>query len=804
MIVSLNWLSDWLDWKETNHEAIANALTLSTAEVEKIDVQGTLLQHCCIGQVVKISQHPNADRLRVCEVNTDKGTKTVVCGGTNLREGMLVAFAHVGGTVRHGTETITLQPIKIRGVESSGMICAAEELDLQGLFPTSKEDGERPVIDLARHPWSDMPAPGTDLREALGLTDTLLHVSNTAITMRPDLFSQRGFARECVAIGLASWKNPRAPFAAEKRAKITFPKKSLPFRLIVEDERLMPRYCGCLLTINDTGTTPEWMKQRLRAVGWRPISLPIDITNYVASEVGVPLHSFDADDFLGDIHMRASRKGETIVTLDGVTRTLPDGAPILCDDGGIFDLLGIMGGLRSSTKSTTRHIYLHSASILPAAIRKTILATGHRTDAATVYEKGVPHITTEQGFERALELFLALAQGATIVSVRESYGTNDKAPSIALDLARMNSLLGITITDKKATQILSSLGCSVKKAAKKKIPTLLVTPPLHRLRDLREPCDIIEEVGRIGGYASIPEIMPSARLQIPARDMRLHRLRSALVERTFLELTPLSFASEGQLRLCKIDPADAVQIANPLGEETAFLQTSMLTGLLTHAEQHMAQRSSALQTFSAGHVFSKTGGEHAQMGAMIAMPKEAPLIRSPLLMLKDDLVSALQCIDIAVECLAARNPPAFAHPGRTADLLVRGESIGTLCEIHPSITRRAGIGGRVAVALIRLDTLFSITPQKQVFSPTPAFPEIRYDITLPRSHAETTAPILAMLRVRSPLLRDVSIVDLYEQSASAQQYTVTLRLTYRADDRTLTEDEAKREHEKVIEGIRHS
>src|SRR3989344_1197297 len=501
MKLSLNWLSDFVSFSEKNPEKIAERLTLGVAEVEHIEMQGALLEKCVIGKIVKLGKHPNADKLSLCTVETDQGKKQVVCGGTNLREGMLVAFAHVGAHVRNNEELLELKAMKLRGEVSEGMICAAGELELTELFPPKKEEGNRPVVDLGNDGYT----VGQPLRDALKLSDTIFHIDNHAITHRPDLFSHIGFARECVALGLGTWKKK-----PETKA-FTFTKDRTPFKFIVDDPKLMPRYLGCMIEISELGDTPDWMKIRLSAVGWRPLNLPIDITNFVASEVGVPLHSFDADDIRGEVHMRAAKKGEKIVTLDHKEHTLPAGALVLSDDEGIFDLLGIIGGLRSSTKEGTKHIYLHSASLDPLSIRRTVIATGHRTAAATVYEKGVPPVTTEAGFYRALELFLAHVPGAKVTSMLETFGDNGTGKTISLSPSRATHFLGREVSEKEATTILSALDFSVtvdngvgalRGSTELTINStpLQVTTPLHRLGDIRIEVDLFEEIAPIAGF----------------------------------------------------------------------------------------------------------------------------------------------------------------------------------------------------------------------------------------------------------------------------------------------------------------
>ena len=534
MKISLDWLSDFVAWKECDPKQIAERLTLATAEIEHVIHQGEFLEHCCVGNVAKLTRHPNADRLTLADVETDKGMKRVVCGGSNLRVGMLVAFAHIGATVRwHGTDVMTLQPTKIRGERSEGMICSADELDLTEMFP--KKD-EHEIIDLQIANCKLQ--IGQDLREGLGLTDVIFDINNTAITTRPDLFSHIGVARECVALGLGSWKKTPDAFytGLEKKIGKMFPKKPLPFTVHVDCPDLVPFYNGCLLRIEKLGTTPEWMVRRLIATGWRSVSLPVDITNYVMLETGMPMHSFDADDFQGNIRIRTSKKAETVTTLDGVARPLPEGAVVISDDAGIFDLLGIMGGLRSSTKETTKNIYLHGAIIDPVAIRRAILATGHRTEGSTVYEKGVPRSSSPIGFLRTVQLMQELVPGCMQISQRQSWGKSWKPKPMTIEKSRIDSLIGMEIPAKTMEKILDDLGYAPTiQKLKTKNQQLIVTPPLHSQRDVHSDVDVIEDIARIYGYDRIAEARPVAPLHLPVREQRIYAIRNALRECGYID-----------------------------------------------------------------------------------------------------------------------------------------------------------------------------------------------------------------------------------------------------------------------------
>lgn len=820
MKISLSWLQDFITLTEHDPQKIADRVTEGMGEVDEVVAQGELLDHCCVGKVLSLKKHPNADKLTLCDVQTDKGVKKIVCGGTNLREGMKVAVAHVGATVRwHGQEMMTLVKTKIRGEESEGMICAAEELDLVDLFP---EATDHSIIDLGddetknqKQTTRNFPV-GISLKEALGLHDTVLHIDNHAITQRPDLFSHVGVAREFVALGLAKWKD------AFKISDVKFTKEPIPITFKNEIPDLVPRYAAVMIEIDALGETPRWMKERLAVAGYRSVSLPVDITNYVSAELGMPLHSFDADDLKGTVKMRLSSKGEKITTLDKKELTLPDRAIVLSDDVGIFDLLGIMGGLRSSTKSTTKRMYLHAACVDPVSIRRAIIATAHRTDAATIYEKGIPKSIVEPGLLRAAELMLELIPGARITSKLETWGDDGKPRSIDISVERIRQSLGVDISEKEIIKIFEDLEFIVedlkprkKDLGKKKTlspksqspsPILKVTPPLHRLGDIKGPHDLVEEIGRIYGYNKIAPAMPSADITPPPRDHRMKHLRNALKENRFMEILPLSLTGSSNLKRANFDASEAVKIANALSEELSLLHTSTLPGLLEHLERNYLQGRDTFRTFHWGKVFSK-GKEHLELSLLLTdvqtLRKEDELLHdSVFLKLKEVLVHALGTIGYAVTVDQMTVGPQ-AHPGRSGSLTVHGKVIGAIYELHPEIRARLdvhpAIAKRIAIATVHLEDLLAIKPVLKTAKPLPVFPEIFFDENVELQPGEALGPLMQKMKSASALLESIEVVDLYRGAQHKPGASrVTVRCTYRANDKTLTEAEAKTEHQKVL------
>lgn len=783
MKISRDWLSDFIEWHETDPQVIADRLTRCTGEVEEIIEQGALLEHCVVGKVVNLRKHPNADKLSVCEVVTEQGEKHVVCGGTNLREGMLVAFAHVGAEVNSAAKggiSVTIAPVNIRGAASEGMICAAEEIGLMSMFPPSEKDGLRPVIDLTSHNFK----PGTPLRLALKLTDVIFHIDNHAITNRSDLFSHVGVARELVALGLAKWKK------IPKMKKIKSPTTDLPFKRTNEVPDLVPKYSACIVAIENIGVTPDWMRRRLEALGLRSINLPVDITNYVSLELGMPLHSFDVADLKGTVRIRTSKAGEKITTLDKVERTLPEGAVILSDDEGVFDLLGIMGGLRSSTKDTSRNLYLHAAIVDPASIRKTIIATGHRTDAATVYEKGIPFVAAEEGFLRALELILELVPGAKVTSAFESIGKNDSRKPIKIPTDFFRGIIGTEIKPAAVKKILSDLGFQVKASGK---TGLTVTPPPWR-SDITLKQDVVEEVARIYGYVNVPVAMPEASIIPPERDPRINQIRDSLKESDYFELLHVAFTSPQLLSKMKVGQS-AVALENPIGEELSLLRPSLLPSMLLTAARELKTLGAAhLKVYEVGHAFSK-GKEWNELTLLVASRNETTIKDDPLLILKSDVSRALVSAGQKFEIRPTPTVHTLGHPGRSAEVVCSGKRIGLLFEVHPDVRSAAELPFRAAACIIDADILGSIAPDTRIFSPLPQYPAISFDETIPIKETLHHADRLKSLLAVDPLLKSVEVIDLFERD---QLKTVTLRFVYRSADRTLTQEEVEKVHAKVL------
>ncbi|MBN1258666.1 phenylalanine--tRNA ligase subunit beta, partial [Candidatus Peregrinibacteria bacterium] len=489
MKISLSWLQDFITLKEKDSHKIKDVITANTAEIETMERQGEHLEGIVVGKVAELSKHPNADALTLAKVDNGQEVLKVVCGGTNLKEGMKVALAQIGAVVKwHGTEVVKMEKAKIRGEESFGMICGADEIGLLEMFP---KKSEKEIVDLSH---LDVRA-GTPLAEALGLNDVVLDIDNHAITHRADLFSHRGFAREFVANNLGAWKK-------QKIFKMPATNSPAPINMTIKNKDVCSRYMGVYITGIEIADSPEWMKQKLSACGVRPISNIVDITNYVMLELGMPLHAFDLTQVKGKKWtMRKSKKGEITVTLDEKEHELLDDVVILEDGHEIFDLCGIMGGYTSGIGPHTKHIWLHSPVYNPTLIRRAMRGLAQVSDASIIYEKGVDDELAADGLYRAAELILRLCPKAKVASkVMDIRNVKPETRKLDLKHAQIERLVGQKIAPKETEKILKDLGFAlVKKAG-----GYSATVPSWRFGDVHLEADLIEEIARVHGYNNIP------------------------------------------------------------------------------------------------------------------------------------------------------------------------------------------------------------------------------------------------------------------------------------------------------------
>lgn len=784
MNISLNWIRDFVDLPKLTPQEIAWKITVHTAEVEGVVDQGKQLENMVIGKVLSLAKHPGADRLNLVQTNIGKEAVQIVCGGTNLYEGMLVAVALPGAWVKwHGEgDPVQLSETKIRGELSVGMICAGEEI---GLTPDNGPDSKEPKIhDLT----SSKVKPGTPLAEVTKQNDVLLEVDNKSLTHRPDLWGHYGFAREFSAIFKKPLKD-LAPFLSIKAGKT-----SEKLTLKIEDDELSPRFSAAIMTGIKIEESPQWLKARLQAAGMNPHNNVVDVTNYVMLELGQPMHAYDRsvvgkDGFV----VRYAKKGEKLVTLDETEQKLHEEDPLVCSlDGDPLGLAGIKGGLKSGISEQTTEIILESAAFDPIVVRKSSVRHALRTDASQRFEKSLDPAMTELAIKRAIHLLQELCPTAKLVSAIQTTGTwKPKTMTITVRPEVINSKIGVEVPQKEMIRILKSLDFDVKSVGK----SLKVTVPSHRAtRDVSIEEDIVEEVARIYGYDQIPPIAPEQPIALPlenAERFHKHTTRSIFaLGLGFTEVVNYSFYSKARFEKCGLTEDKHIRILNYLSEDQTHMRRSLIPNLLENIVKN-ERKFPNIRVFELGHCYEEAGTymprEEKRLGAMVAQKEE------PFYAIKGALESYLQLFGIeSYQLLESKNPVPYAHPKKCLDVVVRGKTIGQLFTLHPAVLKAYEIGVDVGAFELHFSPLVQNGRGERKFRALPRFPSMSFDVSVLVDKKTTVASVRKTIRSADAekWMELIELFDVYEgKNIPEGKKSLSFRIEIRHPDRTLTEKE---------------
>ncbi|MBN2087945.1 phenylalanine--tRNA ligase subunit beta [Candidatus Peregrinibacteria bacterium] len=792
MKISLDWLSDYIDITEKNNEKIKEVITTNSAEVETMEKQGDHLDNIVVGKVVDVSKHPNADSLIIAKVNDGNEDIQVVCGGSNVKEGMLVAFAKIGAIVKwHGSEVVKMEKAKIRGEESFGMICASEEIGLEEMFP---KKSEKEIVDLSS---LDLKV-GAPLANALGLGDVVLDIDNHAITNRSDLFSHRGFAREFVANGLGKWRNAEKTISksvSEELPKSTSPS---PIKITIKDKDVCSRYMGVYLTDVEVKDSPDWMKKRLISCGVNPINNIVDTTNYVMLELGMPLHAFDVERVKDKKWtMRKSKKGEKIVTLDKQEHELFDDVIVLDDGHELIDLCGIMGGYTSGIEMSSNKIWLISPVYNPTLIRSGGRGLGHISDASVIYEKGVDAELASDGLYKAIELILHLCPNAKVASeVVDIRNEKPEKREINLVSSQINRLIGIDIEPTKVEKILKDLGFENSKTE----DGFLVQIPSFRLGDVHRQADLIEEIARIYGYDNIPLSTPVTDITpVPANQKRelQKRIKNDLISFGFNEIYTYAFLGPEILSKCNMEAdEETIEIMNPISGDMSLMRQSLLPRVLETISENRRFRNK-FRVFELNPTYFKTGNnEHEERSSLLAATVN-----------EDFRVLQGVMEEVGFKVMPAQQNSPQHHPGREADLVIRGQVVGQIAEVHPQILKNFDIKARVTAASIDLEAIYALNldkwPKYKEFS---KFPTIQLDISIAVPRKSFAADYFKVIQgVDKKLISNIELIDEYKgEKIEKDKRALTYSVTYQASDRTLTDEEVNIVHQEVLKKLRSS
>lgn len=783
MKFSEHWLRSLVEIP-VDRAGLVERLTLSGLEVESVEVLGAHLDGVIVAHIAECTQHPDADRLRVCRVETGSGEVQIVCGAPNARVGLKAPLATIGAMLPAG---VVIKAAKLRGVESQGMLCSARELamdaDASGLMELP---GDAPI--------------GKPLAQYLGLPDASIELKLTP--NRSDCLGMRGLADEVAAeFGTHAKALDVAPVAAA----VTTAR-----RISLDAGADCPRYLGrAVRGVDPAARTPAWVAQRLRAAGIKPISAVVDITQYVMLELGQPLHAFDEARIEGAIVVRHARAGETLKLLDGSEAKLDSGFLLIADEHQPLALAGVMGGFDSRVTEGTHDVFLESAHFAPAAIMGRARKLGLTSEAAYRFERGVDPELPRLAMERATKLLVEIAGGTPGEIVEASLSQHlPQATPIALRRARIARVLGIGIRDDHAQGILSALGMRLQRNEE----GWRVTPPSRRF-DITRAEDLIEELARIHGYAEIPARLPAGEPPAPSEDetrLREAVLRGQLASRGFNEALCYAFVEVSSLQTWGMS-ASAVALANPLSAEMAMMRTSLLPGLVDALRANRRRQQLRLRLFEFGNVFEK---RNAQAGTG-SRDDDAPIETSMLAAvacgsaraeqwsvraqaldffdLKGDLQSLLAMTGSPRRwSFDQRNLPAWLHPGRGARVLRDGIPLGAIGAMHPRLLRELDLDEDVyAFELPSQPLRERALPAAGVL---PRFPTVRRDIAVELPCTVAWAEIDECLRqVLGAWLADIFVFDIYTgPGLTSGRKSVAIGLILQDTSRTLTDQDADR------------
>ena len=800
MNTSYNWIKSYVPGLNADNQAYFDAMTLSGTKVEGYSVLDKNLEKIIVGRIEKLEQHPDADKLVVCQVNVGKDEPLqIVTGAPNAAEGQLVAVVLDGGKVAvdHGgsrpEEGVPIKAGALRGIPSQGMMCSVEELGFdRNFFP------EAPEYGIYVFPEESGAEPGDDALAALGLHDTVFEYEITS--NRVDCYSVLGIAREAAATFRLPFVPPVVPATGNQE------KASDYIAVEVEDPKLCPRYIARVVKNVKFGPSPRWMQERLRASGIRPINNLVDITNYVMEEYGQPMHAFNYDDISGRrIIVRRAADGERFTTLDGQERILDSQMLMICDGEKEIGIAGIMGGENSKITEDVHTIVFESACFNGPNIRLSAKRLGMRTDASGKFEKGLDPQNALAAVNRACALVEELGCGEVVGGLVDVYQAEEKQRKIRFDAAWINAFLGTDIPEETMLSYLPPLEISYDPASR------MVKVPSFR-QDLECEADIAEEIARFYGYDKIPVTLPRGEATAGKLSFanRIERLCCDVMEYCGYSQS-MNFSFESPKVYDKLLlPADsafrnAVSIANPLGEDYSIMRTLPLGGMLTSLSTNYNRRNKNSKLYEIATVY---------------LPKALPLTELPderrqlcfgftgegdFFTLKAALQELLRKAGLK-DVIEYRNEGkyAFLHPGRQADYSYSGTPLGYLGEVHPLAAEAFGIGERCYVAVLDLEALTPfVNLDHQKYEALARFPAVSRDLALVMDKSMPVGEVEKLLRQRcGKLLEALELFDIYEGAQVGEgKKSVAYKLVLRARDKTLEEKDISAVMNKVLNGL---
>jgi phenylalanyl-tRNA synthetase beta chain len=792
MIVTYNWIKEFVDC-DLPAEELSHLLTMLGLEVERMEVVGGGMDDVVVAQVVEKAQHPNADKLSLCQVSDGTETLTIVCGAQNFKQGDKVALAKIGAVL---PGDFKIKRSKIRGEESFGMLCSEKELAI------STESSGIMILP-------DSYTLGTPLFDALGTKDIIFEIGLTP--NRADCLSVVGVARE-----IAAKLGKKVHYPGLEVTETGAPIDSIA-QVSIASPALCPRYTARHISGCTLAPSPVWLTDRLRAAGIRSINNIVDVTNYVLLEYGHPLHAFDFKLLAGGrIVVAAASEGEAFGTLDGQERLLTAADLTIRDAEKGVALAGIMGGGNSEIGEGTTEVLLESAYFDPSAVRRTSKRLGIHTESSHRFERGTDVAGLTRALDRAASLIAELSGGSIAKGIIDVYPEPIEPRTIAARLARINAVSGLSLTAAEVKDIFERLEFQV---AEPEPGIFRVLVPLFRV-DLEREIDLVEEVVRLNGFEKVPATLPQASVlsELPTAAQRLTlRIKELMVSQGLSEVINYSFVAPASCEKILLPPEDyrcqGMALLNPISDELSVMRTTLLPGLLETAVKNINFRTLDLRIFEMRRIYIPSDKND--------LPDE-PLYLSALLtgrrnpegwsQAKGDLdffdvkgivESILDELNLTNVNYSAQELDPYYHPGKACRITCGNRELGSFGELHPSVQENYGIAAPLFYLELNFEKLIGCRKEMGAAQVPSRFPSTFRDIAMQLPEETAASEIIACVQsVKAAELEGVELFDLYKGGNIPQgEKSIAVRVRYGSRERTLTDDEVTKVHQRVITAL---
>lgn len=788
MLLPVKWLKEYVKTDISTRE-LADRLTLSGSHVDGIISLNKNIENVVIGKIIKKEKHPDADKLTVNQVDIGGEIIQIVTAATNVSEGDIVPVALHGSTLADGTK---IKKGKLRGVESQGMFCSSEELGIESsVAPKESRDGIW-ILEQA------MPL-GADVREVLGFNGEVLDIEITP--NRPDCLSIIGMARETAATLKIALEKPEVKMKEEVEAI-----QNYMDQVVIEDADNCKRYYGRIVKDIKIGPSPYWMQQRLMEAGIRPINNVVDVTNYVMTELGQPLHAFDYDKLTGKkIVIKRAQADEKYTTLDDVERQLNDSMLVIADGQGTIAIAGVMGGQNTEVSAETTTVFLESANFNGRNIRLTAKALGLRTEASAKFEKDLDPDLSGLACDRACQLLEMIGAGKVVQGAIDEYPHKKENRKVELRTERVAKLLGIEIPQEEMLSILNHL------ELKAELHNDVIVAEIPSFRnDVQIEADLVEEVGRIYGFDGIEPkpFLGQLTKGVKSDEREIEDIIKAELHGFGMnEITTYSFISPkayDKIRLSENSiKRKVVKILNPLGEDFSVMRTTLMPNMLEVLSRNFKYGVEDAWAYEAGNVFIPTNDE------LVTLPYEINTFcvgmygHSDFYTIKAAVNKVLARLGVeGAEYQAESNHPSF-HPGRTANVILNNQLLGIVGEVHPEVLKNYGLKTRVYVAEFDIELLAALSTLKRTYKPLPKYPAVSRDIALVVDRNLPVGDLEKVIKANGGILVDsVQLFDVYTgEQIPGDKKSIAYSILYRSADKTLADEDIRPVHEKILEAL---